>query len=139
MTEKRLIVRDGDYAWVDTVTDTVIEVEDAFDLVNTLHEENKELKKQREEVFIRERNTKNELRELKHKHSLLHDECLDAECDRDSYQKDVSLLEKENEDLKKLLEAYRKSVADYKYQICKAVDEKLSMVELADNCGIDVE
>ena len=42
MTEnKRLIVRDDDYAWVDTVTDTVIEVEDAFDLVNELHEENK--------------------------------------------------------------------------------------------------
>ena len=44
MTEKRLIVRDDDYAWVDTVTDTVIEVEDAFDLVNELHEENKILK-----------------------------------------------------------------------------------------------
>ena len=44
MTEKRLIVRDGDYAWVDTVTDTVIEVEDAFDLVNNLAEENEQLK-----------------------------------------------------------------------------------------------
>ena len=46
MTEKRLIVRDDDYAWVDTVTDTVIEVEDAFDLVNALHEENEKLKKE---------------------------------------------------------------------------------------------
>ena len=44
MTEKRLIVRDDDYAWVDTITDTVIDVEDAFDLVNELHEENKILK-----------------------------------------------------------------------------------------------
>ena len=44
MTKKRLIVRDGDYAWIDTVTDTVIAVEDAFDLVNVLHEENKSLK-----------------------------------------------------------------------------------------------
>ena len=43
MTKKRLIV-DDDYNWVDTVTDTVIEVEDAFDLVNELHEENKILK-----------------------------------------------------------------------------------------------
>ena len=45
MTEnKRLIVRDDDYAWVDTVTDTVIEVEDAFDLVNELWEKNEQLK-----------------------------------------------------------------------------------------------
>ena len=43
MAEKRFIV-DDDYNWVDTVTDTVIEVEDAFDLVNELHEENKILK-----------------------------------------------------------------------------------------------
>ena len=39
MTEKRLIV-DDDYAWVDTVTECVIEVEDAFDLVNELWEQN---------------------------------------------------------------------------------------------------
>ena len=83
MTEKRLIIRDGDYAWVDTVTDTVIEVEDAFDLVNELH--------------------------------------------------------KENDYLTRLVKAYQKSVEDYKYQIRKAVDEKLSMLELADNCGVDVE
>ena len=45
MTEnKRLIVRDDDYAWVDTVNGCVIEVEDAFDLVNELHEENEILK-----------------------------------------------------------------------------------------------
>lgn len=45
MSEKRLIVND-DYAWVDTVTGAWIEVEDAFDLVNKLHEENKQLKQQ---------------------------------------------------------------------------------------------
>lgn len=44
MTEKRLIVREGDYAWIDTTTGYVVEVEDAFDLINQLHEENKRLK-----------------------------------------------------------------------------------------------
>lgn len=44
MAEKRLIVRD-DYAWFDTVTGYVIEVEDAFDLVNELSEENEQLRK----------------------------------------------------------------------------------------------
>ena len=51
MSEKRLIVRDDDYAWVDTVTDTVIEVEDAFDLVNELHEENEYLKNRLKSVL----------------------------------------------------------------------------------------
>ena len=38
--------------------------------------------------------------QLKHRHSLLHDVCIDAECDRDSYRKDIASLEKENEQLK---------------------------------------
>ena len=43
MTEKRLIV-DDDYAWIDTFTNTVIEIEDALDLVNKLWKENEKLK-----------------------------------------------------------------------------------------------
>lgn len=43
---------------------------------------------------------------LKHRHSLLHDECLEAECDRDSLKKDVISLEKENEQLKQELESF---------------------------------
>ena len=38
---------------------------------------------------------------LKYRHGLLHDECLEAECDRDSLKKDVISLEKENEQLKR--------------------------------------
>ena len=45
MTEKRLIV-DEDYNWVDTTTGMRVEVEDAFDLVNELAEENEQLKQQ---------------------------------------------------------------------------------------------
>lgn len=50
MTEKRLIV-DDDYAWIDTFTNTVIEIEDALDLVNKLWKENEELKKIRDVAF----------------------------------------------------------------------------------------
>ena len=42
--------------------------------------------------------------QLKHRHSLLHDECIDAECDRDRYRKDIASLEKENEQLKQEIE-----------------------------------
>ena len=50
MTKKRLMV-DDDYNWVDTVTDTVIEVEDAFDLVNDLTDKNEELKKENNKLI----------------------------------------------------------------------------------------
>ena len=52
MTKKRLIV-DDDYNWVDTITDQMIEVEDAFNLINKLNEENEQLKKQNE--FLKKR------------------------------------------------------------------------------------
>jgi uncharacterized protein (DUF3084 family) len=58
-------------------------------LVNELSEENEQLKQA--------------YQTLKSRHSLLHDECLEAECDRDSLKKDVISLEKENEQLKKEL------------------------------------
>ena len=54
--------------------------------LNRLNEENEQLK----QAYT----------QLKHRHSLLHDECIDAECDRDRYRKDISSLEKENEQLK---------------------------------------
>lgn len=44
--------------------------------------------------------------QLKHRHSLLHDVCIEAECGRDRYHKDMLSLEKENEDLKNLLKDF---------------------------------
>lgn len=73
------------------------------DKLNALHEENEQLK----QAYT----------QLKHRHSLLHDVCIEAECDRDSYQKDVSSLEKENEQLKKENEHLKKelgNVAEFK-------------------------
>ena len=51
--------------------------------------------------------------QLEHRHSLLHDECIDAECDRDSYQKDVSSLENENEQLKEEIKDLNDILARY--------------------------
>ena len=44
MSEKRLVV-DEDYNWIDTKTGYCIEMEDAFELVNQLWEENEQLRK----------------------------------------------------------------------------------------------
>lgn len=45
----------------------------------------------------------------------------------------------ENEQLKTLIKALKKSNTDYVNQIKKAYDEGLSIKELADNCGVDLE
>ena len=54
-----------------------------------------------EELLKENEQLKQAYAQLKHRHSLLHDVCIDAECDRDSYRKDIASLEKENEQLKK--------------------------------------
>lgn len=64
--------------------------------LNELLDENRQLKEENEQL-------KQAYQTLKSRHSLLHDECLEAECDRDSLKKDVISLEKENEQLKKEL------------------------------------
>lgn len=94
--------------------------EDIVPLLNKLHENNEQLKeknqKLNEEVCILQmdlcktksyeqlekdnKRLKQIYSQLKHRHNLLHDECVDAECDRDSYRKDIESLEKENEQLK---------------------------------------
>ena len=60
-----------------------------------------------EELLEENKQLKQAYTQLKHRHSLLHDECIDAECDRDSYRKDIASLEKENEQLKKDIEYYK--------------------------------
>lgn len=50
--------------------------------------------------------------QLEHRHSLLHDVCLDAECDRDGYHKDVLSLEKENEQLKSTIKEVTELLSD---------------------------
>ena len=82
-------------------------IKETLQMMNDFAEENEQLKQS--------------YTKLKHRHSLLYDECLDAECDRDSYQKDVSSLEKENEQLKeeiKDLNEFKMSI----YEIAKASD-----------------
>ena len=67
--------------------------------MNGLDAKNKQLKQENEQL-------KQADQTLKHRHSLLHDECLEAECDRDSLKKDVISLEKENENLNNVLEDF---------------------------------
>ena len=45
----------------------------------------------------------------------------------------------ENEQLKSLIKALKKSNIDYINQIRKAYEENLSIEELADNCGVDLK
>ena len=122
MTVKRFTLKkytSEDYAILDDGTEIAYASnKSAFtfcELLNELHEENIELHIQND--FLKDENQhmrdlvneNKQLKEayvqLKHRHSLLHDVCIDAECDRDSYRKDIASLEKENEQLKKQLES----------------------------------
>ena len=67
--------------------------------LNALYEENERLK----QAYA----------QLKHRHSLLHDVCI-AECDRDSYRKDIASLEKENEQLRTKNNAYIQDIEVFK-------------------------
>ena len=65
----------------------IAQAEFICDKWNELSEENEQLKQS--------------YAKLKHRHDLLHDEYIDAECERYSLKKEVESLEKENEQLKK--------------------------------------
>ena len=69
---------------------------ECVDWLNDLHEENMQLKQQREELFYRERDTKNEWRELKKENEQLKQKVNFYK----DFQKDARELEKENEQLK---------------------------------------
>jgi len=71
----------------DNHTGSLLSLDDVIKRLNKVTVENEQLKK--------------EIDKLKHRHGLLHDVCIEAECDRDRYHKDVVYLEKENEQLKK--------------------------------------
>jgi hypothetical protein len=55
------------------------------------------------------------------------------------YEDELGRMEEENKQLKLLIKALKKSNADYIHQIKKAYEEDLSIKELADNCGVDLE
>lgn len=67
-----------------------------LEVMNGLDKKNQQLKEENEQL-------KQAYQTLKHRHSLLHDVCIEAECDRDSLKKDVISLEKENDKLKNAL------------------------------------
>jgi cell division protein FtsB len=115
MTEnKRFILKENgviDDTQLNILLDGGEDKEDMVNLLNALNDENEQLKQS--------------YTKLKHRHSLLHDECLDAECDRDSYQKDVSSLEKENEQLKEEIKDFQDLLANRENELLKPVWDKI--------------
>ena len=92
------------------------EAEWLCDLLNKLNCENEQLK----QLYT----------ELKYRHSLLHDMCIEVECDRDRYQNDVFSLEKENEQLKSQREDFKRALAEKDREIMKLRREKNQMKRL---------
>ena len=133
MTEKRFITNDP-YGYSRIFYDgSRLDNKKVCKKLNTLAEENEKLKsdnkdyiKRYSESFDEYKKNKNEheqlkqaYAQLKHRHSLLHDECIDAECDRDSYHKDVASLEKENEQLKQREENLLSEIDDFQELLSK--------------------
>lgn len=115
MTDKRFTINMEDECIDDAKNEIFIDFNDKIDfyqlceLLNEQHETIERLKQNVEELlsvsvekelFEENEQLKQAYTQLKHRHSLLHDVCIDAECDRDSYRKDIVSLEEENEQLK---------------------------------------
>ena len=109
MTAKRFMIDDCGTLIDMHTRDTFDYVSGVCDLLNMQHETIERLKVNidellsvdiEEELLKENEQLKKAYAQLKHRHSLLHDVCIDAECDRDSYRKDIASLEKENEQLK---------------------------------------
>lgn len=117
MTEKRFEVVMNEFDEVEYIMDKVMMEDRDFvefiDFVEDICKDNKRLK----QAYT----------QLKHRHSLLHDVCIDAECDRDSYRKDITSLEKENEQLKLLI---KKVLETTPIEHSLALDLKNSIREL---------
>ena len=109
MTAKRFMIDDCGTLIDMHTRNTFDYVSDVCDLLNMQHETIQRLNQNvdellsvniEEELLKENEQLKQAYAQLKHRHSLLHDVCIDAECDRDSYRKDIASLEKENEQLK---------------------------------------
>ena len=95
MTE-RFMIDDDCGTLIDMHTrDTFDYVSDVCSLLNEQHETIQRLKQNitellsvdiEEELLKENEQLKKAYAQLKHRHSLLHDVCIDAECDRDSYR-----------------------------------------------------
>ena len=95
MTDKRFRVNTEDigHIYIDNPNGEHMSWIEVEETLNELASDCSRLEKENEEL-------KQEYNKLMHRHSLLHDVCIEAECDRDRYHKDVLSLEKENEKLK---------------------------------------
>ena len=100
--------------------------DEVVELLNEQHETIERLKQNIDELLsvnVEEELLKENEQLKQAYHSLLHDVCIDAECDRDSYRKDIASLEKENEQLKYSLSAYMVDLNNYKGR-CSALEQE---------------
>lgn len=101
MTKKRYkLISDDENFLVVTFNGNELSQVEVVQTLNGFIEENEQLKEA--------------INTLKHRHSLLHDVCIEAEFDRDWYYKDVVSLEKENEKLREEIKRL-KSINGIKY------------------------
>ena len=123
MTAKRFMIDDCGTLIDMHTRDTFDYVSDVCDLLNMQHETIQRLNQNvdellsvniEEELLKENEQLKKAYAQLKHRHSLLHDVCIDAECDRDSYRKDIASLEKENEQLRTKNNAYIQDIEVFK-------------------------
>lgn len=100
-------------------------------VMNGLDKKNQQLKEDNKQLKQELESFEQVYQSLKHRHSLLHDECLEAECDRDSLKKDVISLEEENYQLKREKERYKR-LSEIRYENIK--NRILSIKEFINDC-----
>lgn len=118
-----LFLNDQNQAIVDLYDGSKYWSDKATEKIKALEKENEQLKQA--------------YQKLEHRHSLLHDECLDAECERDGLKKDVESLEEENEYLKTKVDFYKDFQKDAR-ELDKENEELKSELKIyreVANCG----
>ena len=118
MTEKRFTFADGFNIVAIKDNDKIMNSKQVCNQLNEFYEENEQLK----QAYA----------QLRHRHSLLHDECMDTECDRDSYCKDIASLEKENEQLNNENKSFKAEIEQLKKCYNNVLDEMDTLAEVND-------
>ena len=150
MTEKRFEMvitgADGSFHYLDKNTgEKITSTLELENKLNELHEENIELKQEMgdlgtahaEEINKIEDEFYEEILKWEKKNEQLKTTIQQLTNDNTKQKKKLNTAMKENEELKSLIKAL--SNADFINQIKRAYDENLSVKELADNCGVDLE
>lgn len=105
MTENKRFIIDEYYNWVDTVTDKWLEVEDAFDMLNTLAEENKLLKIKKKGLESELEIFKEDLEWESNNFNRCYEELMSCREENEQLKKSVKRQQGSNNECSKLKEA----------------------------------